>query len=221
MFRRIILTSLVSGFISAWSSSFAMASMVAQIGGVVKDAQTGDPLPGANVLLLGTGFGASTGVNGTYKVLSVPSGSYTIRVTYIGYDPKEIAIEVQDGIEVKQDFKLEPVGVQGEAVVVTAQALGQNQAINQQLIAPAIVNVVSAARIQELPDANAAESIGRLPGVSILRNGGEGNQVVIRGLQPKYNNVTVDGVRMSSSNANDRSADLSMISPNMLEGIGR
>ncbi|HMK38851.1 MAG TPA: TonB-dependent receptor, partial [Bacteroidota bacterium] len=78
---------------------------------------------------------------------------------------------------------------------------------------------VSAARIQELPDANAAESIGRLPGVSVLRSGGEGNQIVIRGLQPKYNSITIDGVKMASSSPNDRSTDLSMISPYSLEGI--
>ena len=219
MLRRIILASIVPGFFSLWLSSFVLASMAVHIGGVVKDAQTGDPLPGANILFLGTGFGASTDINGTYTVQGVPSGSYTIRATYIGYNPKEIVVRIEEGVEVKQDFKLEAVGVQGEAVVITAQAVGQNQAINRQLTAPTIVNVVSAARIQELPDANAAESIGRLPGVSIIRNGGEGTQVVIRGLQPKYNNVTVDGVRMASSNPNDRSADLSMISPNMLEGI--
>jgi TonB-dependent receptor len=120
---------------------------------------------------------------------------------------------------VQQDFKLVAVALEGETVVVTAQASGQNEAINQQLSALSIVNVVSSARIQELPDANAAESVGRLPGVSIVRNGGEGMSVVIRGLQPKYNAIQVDGIRMASSNPNDRSVDLSMISSNMLEGI--
>ena len=122
-------------------------------------------------------------------------------------------MNVGEGETLRQDFKLVAVSIQGETVVVTAQASGQNAAINQQLASNAITNVVSAARIQELPDANAAESVGRLPGVSVLRSGGEGTQIVISGLQPKYNNVTVDGVRMASSNPNDRGTDLSMISP--------
>jgi TonB-dependent receptor len=104
-------------------------------------------------------------------------------------------------------------------VVVTAQALGQNQAINQQLSSDKIVNVVSSARIQELPDANAAESVGRLPGVSVTRQGGEGNQVVIRGLSPKYNEVMIDGVPMAPTDVGNRGTDLSMISSSMLEGI--
>ena len=102
---------------------------------------------------------------------------------------------------------------------MTAQATGQKSAINQQLSSKSIVNVVSSAQIQELPDVNAAESLRRLPGVSITREGGEGNQVIIRGLSPKYNIIKVDGVRMSSSNRDDRGADLSMISSTMLEGI--
>ena len=200
-------------------SSGVLAAANGSIEGTVKDASTGEPLPGANVTLVGTGFGASTSIDGKYVIRNVPPGSYTIRSAYIGYKTVDIAIPVREGTDARQDFKLRAVSLEGETVIVTAQAEGQNAAINQQLAAPQIVNVVSAARIQELPDANAAESMGRLPGVSISRYGGEGTQVTIRGLAPKYNIINVDGVRMASSNADDRSTDLSMISPNMLEGI--
>ncbi|MCB0747682.1 MAG: TonB-dependent receptor, partial [Ignavibacteriae bacterium] len=120
--------------------------------------------------------------------------------------------------------------VEGETVVITAQASGQNEAINQQLSSIQIKNVVSMARIQELPDANAAESVGRLPGVSIIREGGEGSKVVIRGLSPQYNQITIDGVQLpgnvvsndpnqQGSLVGDRATNLSMISSSMLGGI--
>ena len=128
-----------------------------------------------------------------------------------------------------QDFTLEPIGVEEKEIVVTAQASGQNAAINQQLSSDKIINVVSAAKIEALPDANAAESVGSLPGISLIREGGEGSQVVIRGLSPKYNEVTIDGVRIPGNVAtNDptaqyegygQSVDLSMISSSMLGGI--
>lgn len=192
----------------------------ANVEGVIKDATTGDLLPGANVVIEGTSLGAATDISGKYLIRGVPSGQYTIRATYVGYKTASRPLVVaQESASLKQDFNLEAVTLEGEQVVVTAQALGQNQAINQQLAATQITNVVSSARIQELPDANAAESVGRLPGVSILRSGGEGNQVIIRGLQPKYNAITIEGVRMASSSVGDRSTDLSMISPYMLEGI--
>lgn len=200
-------------------TSLRAATFTSIVQGYVRDAQTGEPLPSANVTLVGTGLGAAADINGKFIIRNVPPGPYTIRASYIGYRSVEARINVKDGAGVTHDFVLENVGLKGEGIVVTAQAQGQNEAINRQLAADHLMNVVSAARIQELPDANAAESIGRLPGVSITRYGGEGTKVVIRGLEPKFNIVTVDGVRMASSNAADRSTDLSMISPNILESI--
>ena len=92
-------------------------------------------------------------------------------------------------------------------------------AINKQLNAKSLVNIISSDRIRELPDANAAETVARVPGVSIQREGGEGNKVVVRGLSPKYNSVTVNGVKLASTDNENRSTDLSMISQYMLDGI--
>jgi TonB-dependent receptor len=200
------------------SDNAALAASVI-IEGTVRDAQTGEPLPGANVILTGTSLGASSDIHGKYTILNVPQGSHSIRATYVGYTPFSATILIEGTANISYDFKLNAVAIEGQTVVVTAQALGQNQAINQQLASKQIVNVVSAARIQELPDANAAESVGRLPGVSVTRQGGEGNQVVIRGLSPKYNEVMINGVAMAPTDPGDRGTDLSMISSSMLEGI--
>jgi TonB-dependent receptor len=199
------------------------------IEGYVKDAKTGDVLPGANVIVVGTSIGAATNIDGKYVIQNVTSGTYKIRATYLGYQPEEFTVNIEEGLTLSQDFELQPVGVKEKEVVVTAQASGQNAAINQQLSSDKIVNVVSAAKIQELPDANAAESVGRLPGVSLIREGGEASQVVIRGLSPEYNEVTIDGVRIPGNVASNdpntqyegygQSVDLSMISSSMLGGI--
>ena len=141
-----------------------------------------------------------------------------VKVTYIGYTTLEDSIIINEE-DVTKDFVLSYTSIQGEEVVVTGQARGQMDAINKQLAAKSLINVVSSDRIQELPDANAAESVARVPGVTIKREGGEGNKVVIRGLSPKYNSITVDGTRLASTDADDRSTDLSMISQYMLDGI--
>jgi len=189
------------------------------IKGKVSDANSGEALLGANVVLIGTSIGAATDANGNYTILNVPSGTYKLRASYLGYKSKEVSVTIKENTHLVQNFKLEPVGVESKTVVVTAQASGQNQAINQQLSSNKIVNVVSAAKLQELPDANAAESLGRLPGVSVLRSGGEANEVVIRGMAPKFNRILVNGVQLTSSNPNNESVDLSMISSNMLESM--
>lgn len=211
------------------------------IRGNIKDAGTEEALPYTNIMLKGTSLGAAADENGDYVIRNIPAGSYTVLARYVGYKEKEIAVTIVDGRMLELNIELEAETVMGQDVIVTAQAEGQMHAINEQLSATSIKNVVSSARIQEVPDANAAESIGRLPGVSVLREGGEGNKVVIRGLSPKFNSITVDGVKMGGTGftetnkigsalgtsrsdiamnkLTDRSADLSMISPNMLDGI--
>jgi TonB-dependent receptor len=207
--------------------------------GVIKDAQTNEPLPFSNAVLDGTSLGAAADKEGKYLITNVPPGSYKLKATYVGYKSQDISIEVKAGRTTEYNFSLAPETIEGQTVVVTGQALGQLKAINEQLSSMDIKSVVSAAKIQELPDANAAESIGRLPGVSLVRTGGEASQVVIRGLAPQYNQITIDGVQMPSdvlssnniistdkgaqaSNLNalgDRGVDLSMISSSMLGGI--
>jgi len=189
------------------------------IEGKITDKITGEPLTGANVFLLGTAFGSATDLNGDFEIKNIPTGEYRLRASYLGYKQQIQIINIEDEIKLSADFELETESIEGETVVVTTQALGQKQAINQQLSSKNIKNVVSSARIQEVPDANAVESVGRLPGVSILRDGGEGSKVVVRGLEPKFNAITINGVKLSSSGAGDRGADLSMISSTMLAGI--
>lgn len=195
------------------------AQGVGSIKGKVTDGTSQEALLGANLIIEGTSLGAATDFDGNFIIRSIPEGQHFLEVSYIGYNSKTIEVNVVENrtleIEIKLDFKV----IEGDIVVVTGQVEGQIQAINQQLTSNTISNIVSKSRIEELPDVNAAESIGRLPGVSISRTGGEANKVAIRGLSPKYNTVTVNGVRLPSNSGEDRSVDLSLISSNMLAGI--
>jgi len=173
----------------------------------------------ATVLLTGTSIGAVSDPDGKYIIRGIPPGDYTLKVSYLGYEDFTKNIKIEAGKEYVENITLQySGGVELEGVTITAQAEGQMKAINQQMNSDNIVNVVSAERIQELPDANAAESVGRLPGVALQRSGGEGNRVIIRGMSPKYNKIQVNGVEMASTSG-DRSTDLSMISPFSLGGI--
>ena len=203
--------------LSWWKQLFSR-DFVSTISGVVTDKATGDPLPGANVFLEGTTIGTASNEEGQYTISRVPSGPFVLLATYIGYQDARIEINVADEdlvVNIEMDFAT----FEGEEVVVTAQAEGQIAAINQQISSETIKNVVSADKIQQIPDVNAAESVARLPGVSLVRSGGEGQQVAVRGLSPKYNVMMVNGVRMQSTDRDDRSVDLNMIAPNVLSGI--
>ncbi|MDT0630912.1 TonB-dependent receptor [Rubrivirga litoralis] len=199
---------------------FGVQSAYAQsvLRGTVIDSLSGGTLPGANVLVQGTALGAATDIEGTYRVSNIPAGDYTVRFSYVGYETRFVPVSIADGQTVMLDVALQLSGGLGE-VVVSGQAEGQQAAINQQLSSNTIVNVVSEEKIQELPDANAAESIGRLPGVSVQRSGGEANQIVLRGLSGAFTNVTVDGISVAATGTESRSVDLSAISQGTLSGI--
>ncbi len=186
--------------------------------GTVTDASTGDPLIGANVVVTGTSLGAATDLYGKFRIVGIPNGEYVIKVSYIGYEAKTITVRFS-GKEEKVNLQLAPEAIEGQVVEVFGQLRGQMAAINQQISAQSIVNVVSEEKIKELPDANAAEAIGRLPGVSLIRSGGEATKIVLRGLSSKFSNITIDGVKIPSTEATNRGVDLSMISQGALSGI--
>ena len=189
------------------------------IKGKILDKVTGDPLIGANVVVLNTSLGGAANIDGLVTIYGVPTGERTLKISYVGYQEITTQVTVPEGGIVEKEFRLAPQAIEGKEVVVTAQARGQNEAINQQLAAKSLVNVVSSEKMKELPDANIAESIGRLPGVSLQRDAGEANAVIVRGLSPKYNSVTIEGIPMASTNYQDRGIDLSLIGDDMVKGV--
>ena len=207
-----------------------LLAQTASIKGTVIDSVSKDILQGANIILIGSGFGTATEKEGKFTLHNIPPGKYSVKVSFVGYKAKEFEVILTANRTLEILIKLIPVSVEGQTVTVTSQAVGQNEAINRQLNSEQIKNVVSSSRIQELPDMNAADVASRLPGVSLIRNGGEGAEIVIRGLSPQYNQVTIDGIQLppniavngeytQSTLVGDRSTNLSMISSGILGGV--
>ena len=116
--RASLRTGIIAVLFAVALSVEALAA-TATIEGVVRDSQTGDGLPGANVILVGTSIGASTDINGKYTLRNVPAGSYTIRATYIGYTTVTAPLEVaDDATSLRHDFKLEAVALQVDGGLV-------------------------------------------------------------------------------------------------------
>lgn len=191
----------------------AALAQTGRVVGTVTEAGSDVTLPSANVRVLGTTIGAASDVNGRYTIVGVPSGTQTIVASFVGFQSDSVTVDVPTGGEIEVDFEL-AFGTGDLEITVTSQAFGQQTAIQQQLEAETITNVVSAERIRELPDEDAANAVGRLPGVS-LQNG---DQIVVRGIEAKYNTITVNGVQLPSTTT-DRSTSIGFISSNMLAGI--
>lgn len=200
-------------------SVYSQETGSAKIKGKVTDITSGETLIGAYIFIDGTSLGAASDLNGEYTIPNIKPGTYTIIFKYIGYkNIEKLNISLKPGETLELNGAMSPESVMGEEVAVTAQIKGQRAAINQQRSSNSITNIVSSDKIRDVPDVNAAESIGRLPGVSLQRSGGEGNRVVVRGLSPQFTIVEIDGVRLSGVD-NDRGVGLSTVSSEMLDGI--
>ena len=220
MINRVIKVHLIKYYIPILVFLSNHGFTATNIAGTITDTKTGNILAGADVFLLeNTAIGDASDLDGNFLITNVPTGEYTLKVMFLGYKSNSIKIKVEADKHLEFKISLDQEILEGESVTITAQALGQASAINQQLSSNTIKSIVSRERIMELPDANAAESVGRLPGISVKRSGGEGSQVVIRGLAPTYNSVTISGQKIPATDLDDRSVDLSMIAPEILAGI--
>ena len=139
---RVVLTSVFVFLFLMIQSAFAAAS--GSVAGRVLDRDSGEPLPGANVTIVGTSIGASTDLEGKYVLRNVPTGKQSMKVTYIGYRSVTMDVTVGENATLTQDYHLVVQALEGQTVVVTGQAKGQMSAINEQLTSKNIVNVVSA-----------------------------------------------------------------------------
>lgn len=202
-------------FLLILNNSIVEGQQWARIKGKVYDKTTKEPLPGANIMVSNTSLGAASDFDGEYILNHVPSGRQSLKVSYIGYKDTVLVIDVQAGKTIQLDFDLVPQALTAMEIVVTAQAKGQREAINQQLTSNTIKNVVSAEKIRELPDASAATALSRLPGISLQ----QGDKIVVRGIQAKQNVVLLNGIQLPSTDIQDRSVNLGFISSNMLSGI--
>jgi len=213
MLNRLLKTVFIVFFAGMMSSAHAQKTNNLNITGKVTDSITGESLVGVSVYIKGTQKGTTTDINGDYTLNNVLKGQIVV-FSFVGYEAKEFPVAESQTISIS----LKNTAQQIEGVVITVQVAGQKNAIQKQINSTTIKNVVASDRLQANPDANAVEAIGRLPGISVSRSGGEGNGLVIRGLESKYTAVTLNGVLMPSTGGG-RETNISGVSQYMMQGV--
>ena len=137
--------------------------------GVIRGTVTtaGAPLPNANVILEGTRAGSRTRTDGSYAIAGVAPGSYTIRVSLIGYDPSTRLVQVAGGDTVIADFQLHQLAIQLAPVVATGYRVQNRASVT------GAVTAVTNDEFKDVPADNLSNALaGRLSGVSITQNAG-------------------------------------------------
>ncbi|NWF90740.1 MAG: carboxypeptidase-like regulatory domain-containing protein, partial [Ignavibacteriaceae bacterium] len=175
------------------------AGITGKLSGTVKDAQTGEPLIGVNVLVDGTTFGAATDINGFYTINNLSPGTYKVNFSAIGYQKKQfVNVKISVDFTTKVDVELSAESIELETIVVEAQA----PIIRKDLTSSQ--TTVDAAQIESLP----VESISQL---LVLQAGivqGTGGELHIRGGRSSEIAYTVNGVSISNPYDGSRTVNI-------------
>ena len=172
------------------------------IRGTITDTEAREGLPGANILLVETRQGAASDIDGNYMIAGVPVGTYTLRVTFIGYKPVDRVITTTPG-DMTIDVAMEPDYAGLEEVVVTGIASSRSKATAEV--------AVSRLNTEKLLEQNAYQDLsqmlnGKIAGVGVQPASGNvagGIRFNVRaggGLNGNGQPVIyVDGIRIDNS----------------------
>lgn len=202
------------------SAEVALAQQNGTIKGKIVD-RDGLPMPGASVRITELpSIGTSSDVNGQYTLLSIASGTYTLTVSYIGYTTVSMPVRVAAGLTTTQDFELTEGATVGDEILILGDGLrGQARALNQQRNNMNITNVVSSDQAGRFPDANIGDALKRVSGITIQNDQGEARNIIIRGMAPQLNSVTINGERIPSAEGDNRNVQLDLIPTDMIQSI--
>ena len=151
------------------------------IRGRIVDSQN-QVLPGASVMIESLHTGAVSDVNGYYSLVNLKPGTYTVKVTYVGYEPKTAQLTIKPNKTAVLDFTLSD-GMELQGVEVKGAFHGQRRAINQQKNNFNLTNVVSADQVGKFPDSNIGDALKRINGINVQYDQGEARFGQVRAIE--------------------------------------
>jgi len=207
--------------------TLAIAMLVAFVGvaqdgtvrGTITDAETGEPLMFTSVFVKDTDppVGAQTDLDGNYEV-KLPVGTYTLEVSYVGYATNTITdVEVTEGEVTVLDFSMQEETETLQEVVVQASRIDrtENALLILQKKATTIQDGISAQEISRFGSNNAAETMKRVTGASVV----DGKYVFVRGLGDRYSSAQLNGQQLPSTDPYRNSMQLDLIPANLLDNV--
>jgi TonB-dependent receptor len=205
---RLITTLCIAGSVSLLAPAFAQTAATGAVEGRVQSAATGNYLNNARVRVAGTNREVFTNSSGEYRLEGLPPGQATLEVFFTGMAPQTITVAVPASGAAQRDVLLQDVNVRSDGTVVLNQFVVQSQretdaaaiAINEQRFAPNRKDVVSTDAFGEINQGNIGEFVKFLPGISLdVKDGNTPSGIMIRGFDPNYTNVTMDGGQLAST----------------------
>ncbi len=211
---------IISAFV-CFALSFSVnlkAQEAGAITGTVVDAETGETLIGVNIIIEGTTIGTSTDLDGRYTIKNIEPGSYTLIASYVSFQRQTITgVEVNADGATKLDLTLQPETEELEDVIITAEAILDNEAglLRQRQKAISFSDAISAQSISNSGAGDAAGAMKKVVGASVVG----GKYVYVRGLGDRYSSTQLNGASIPSADPYRQSFQMDIIPSNLLENI--
>lgn len=203
---------------------FLFMSQVAQaqrglITGTIVDVQQLS-LPGATMKLIPGNQYTVSNAQGKFEFLNVVPGSYVLEATYIGYQKTSQSVEVKASELTTLKVTMQEGNLEMAEVVVLGDRLrGQARALSQQRNNENITNIISSDQVGRFPDSNIGDALKRVPGITMQNDQGEARNIIVRGLAPELNSVTLNGDRIPSAEGDNRRVQMDLIPSDMISSI--
>ena len=185
------------------------------IEGSIKDAKSGAKIAYAYIIAEGTSLGTTSDMNGYFK-LSLPSGKYQLKISYMTYTAQTIEVDLNRNSHLNLEVALEPNNLLEAVSVVAEKSKNSEEAVLEQIKeAQTVVSGVSNEQISKSQDKDAAEVVRRIPGVTLM----DGRFIIIRGLSLRYNDVWINSGIAPSSESDSRAFSFDFVPSSMIENI--
>ncbi len=198
--------------------SFLGFSQDGNVQGVVIDSD-GLKVPFSNVLIESINKGTISDEEGNFLLLNVPTGNQTLTIKYLGYEDTKADVVVEADKTSTITITLTPKLLELDDVIINGYNSGQAKALNAQKNKQNITNVVSTDQIGKFPDANIGDAVKRIPGITMQVDQGEARNIIVRGLAPQLNSVTLNGSRIPSAEGDNRNVQMDLIPADMIQLI--
>ena len=180
----------------------------------------GFALPGALVQLEVESRSTVTDFDGKFSFLKIPEGQYKLRISYLGFATHESTVIISSDRTTTSIFTMASQTIQLEGVDLYEQySHGQTKALNKQKNSIHLNNVISMDQIGKFPDANIGDALKRVAAINIQVDQGEARDVIIRGLSPELNSVSINGSRIPSAEGDNRNVQMDLIPSDMIQSV--
>jgi len=194
------------------------AAQTGSIKGRVTDKETGEALPGANVIIRSTAIGAVTDMEGNYIILNVEPGTYVLECSFISFkNASSENILVKTGEIRSINFTLEPLSIEIEGVTITARIVRdtENAIVSMQMKSASSVNAISSQEIKTNGDKTAAESLRRVSGITLEG----GKYLYVRGLGDRYSRTDLNGIMIPGMDPEKNNVELDLFPSGIIENM--